>query len=253
MSINIVITMAGRGSRFTEAGYTVPKYEILAHGKSLFDWSMLSLKNFFSPDCHLIFVCLKSNGSSGYVLSRCRSLGLKNIQIVELDSLTDGQATSAYLTRNLWRLDLPLLVYNIDTFVTPSSLGPKLIREGSDAWIPCFQVPGDHWSFVKLGSDQWAIEFSEKRRISDFASIGLYWFARADYFSQAYESFFSKPNSLVRGERYIAPLYQELLLQGLRISILDLPVEDVHVLGTPQELDFFMQKSPDQLEGISDL
>jgi len=106
---------------------------------------------------------------------------------------------------------------------------------------------------VKLGSDQWAIEFSEKRRISDFASIGLYWFARADYFSQAYESFFSKPNSLVRGERYIAPLYQELLLQGLRISILDLPVEDVHVLGTPQELDSFMQKSPDQLEGISDL
>ncbi|WP_205894590.1 glycosyltransferase family 2 protein [Pseudomonas oryzihabitans] len=253
MSVNIVITMAGRGSRFTDAGYLVPKYEILAHGKSLFDWSMLSLKNFFSPDCCVIFVCLKSNGSAEYVHKRCHSLGLKNVQVIELDSITDGQATSAYLTKDLWRADWPLLIYNIDTFVTPSSLSPDFIREGSDAWVPCFQVPGDHWSFVKLGSDQWATEFSEKRRISNFASIGLYWFARAEYFSQAYESFFSKPDSLVKGERYIAPLYQELLFQGLKISILDLPVEDVHVLGTPQELDSFLQKSPNQFEGMADL
>ncbi|RBL65201.1 hypothetical protein C3E98_044345, partial [Pseudomonas sp. MWU13-2625] len=72
MSVNIVITMAGRGSRFYEAGYTVPKYEIQAHGKSLFDWSMLSLKNFLASDSRVIFVCLEENKSAEYVLTQSR-------------------------------------------------------------------------------------------------------------------------------------------------------------------------------------
>ena len=64
MSLNVVITMAGRGSRFLQAGYKVPKYEIVVSGKSLFDWSLLSLKNFINLDTRVIFVCLKANQSS---------------------------------------------------------------------------------------------------------------------------------------------------------------------------------------------
>ena len=47
--LTVVITMAGMGSRFREAGYTVPKYQIEAHGKTLFDWSMASLSGYH--DC----------------------------------------------------------------------------------------------------------------------------------------------------------------------------------------------------------
>lgn len=242
MANNIVITMAGRGSRFYEAGYTVPKYEIMAHGRSLFDWSMLSLKNFLGPDCRMIFVCLAENRSADYVQQRSAALGLQDVHVVELAQLTDGQATSAYVSRELWRPDEPLLIYNIDTYVNPRALQPADIRPGSDGWVPCFRVPGEHWSFVKLGEDGWATDLAEKQRISDFASIGLYWFARAAEYVNAYDEFFADPANLVRGERYVAPLYKHLVRNGKHISIADLALQDVHVLGTPAELEVFLKE-----------
>ncbi|MBB3118048.1 glycosyltransferase family 2 protein [Pseudoduganella violacea] len=244
MSANIVITMAGRGSRFYEAGYTVPKYEIEVHGRSLFHWSMLSLRHFLDADSRLIFVCLAENHSGPYVRAQCAALGLHDVHIVELDSLTDGQATSALLSRALWRPAAPLLVYNIDTYVQPDALRPEHIRPGADGWVPCFQVPGEHWSFVRLGQDGWACDLAEKQRISDYASIGLYWFARAADYADAYARFFADPANLVRGERYIAPLYRQLLQDGKKIAISDLAPETVHVLGTPAELDRFRARPP---------
>lgn len=245
MALNIVITMAGRGSRFYDAGYKRPKYEILAHGRSLFDWSMLSLKNFITADTKVIFVCLAENNSSTYVQERCTALGLRDIQIVELDKITDGQATSAYLSHEYWLPSAPLLIYNIDTFVNPCALRPENIRPGSDGWVPCFQVPGEHWSFVKLDDDGWAVDLAEKQRISSHASIGLYWFSDSSFYIQAYQQFFADSCNLVLGERYIAPLYRQLVSEGKNISITDLQLNDVHVLGTPAELDTFLALSPD--------
>ncbi len=239
MSQNIVITMAGRGSRFYDAGYTVPKYEIMAHGRSLFDWSMLSLKHFLAPDSRVIFVCLGENRSADYVRARSAVLGIRDVRVLELAQLTDGQATSAYLSRDLWQPESPLLIYNIDTYVNPRALKPADIRPGSDGWVPCFRVPGEHWSFVKLGEDGWASDLAEKQRISDFASIGLYWFACAGEYVNAYDEFFADPANLVRGERYVAPLYKHLVRNGKHISIADLALQDVHVLGTPAELEAF--------------
>jgi len=245
---NIVITMAGRGSRFYDAGYTVPKYEIVAHGRHLFDWSIMSLTHFIGRETKLIFVCLAENDSEGFVRERCQALGIGNIDFVHLPALTDGQATSAYFSRDRWLPDASLLVYNIDTYVLPRVLRPEDIRAGSDGWVPCFQVPGDHWSFVQLGDDGWVINLAEKQRISTFASIGLYWFASSNRYLQAYECFFSDPSNLVQGERYIAPMYRDLLATGEKISIVDLDVSAVHVLGTPVELKHFEALPSEQIE-----
>ncbi len=244
---NIVITMAGRGSRFTKAGYTQPKYAIEAHGKTLFDWSMRSLENFFHKDNRYVFVCLKENQSSEFVYAACKKLGLHNVSIVELDELTDGQATSALLSKQHWQLDAPLLIYNIDTYVNPRVLNPRDIKPGSQAWVPCFQVPGDHWSFVKINDEGWAVDCAEKTRISDYASIGLYWFSRAEEYIEAYETFFSDPANLVKGERYVAPMYRYYIDHGKPLSIVDLPVKDVHVLGTPDELHVFLAKKAEEI------
>ena len=241
MSLNVVITMAGRGSRFYEAGYTVPKYEIIAHDRSLFEWSMLSLKNFLTSDSRVIFVCLEENKSSDFVLQKTKELGITDVHIIELEEITDGQATSAYLSREDWNPEWPLLIYNIDTYVKPHALQPRDIRPGSDGWVPCFKVPGEHWSFVKLGDDGWAVDLAEKQRISDYASIGLYWFSRAGRYVELYDRFFSDPKNLVRGEKYIAPLYRQLIDEGGKVSLSDLHLFDVHVLGTPAELDRFRQ------------
>jgi len=248
MGTNIVITMAGRGSRFYTAGYTVPKYEIIAHGRSLFDWSLLSLRNFITPESRLIFVTLESNASAEYVRARCAALDIQDFHIIELAAVTDGQATTAMQASNTWRKDQPLLIYNIDTFVEPKALRPTDIRPQSDGWIPCFSASGDHWSFVELSDDKWAVRVTEKMRISDHASIGLYWFARAADYEIAYNDYFSNADNLVKGEKYVAPLYNHLINQGLNISIQDVPISDVHVLGTPDELAQFLARECPKME-----
>ncbi len=88
---------------------------------------------------------------------------------------------------------------------------------------------------------------AEKTRISGNASVGLYWFRTAAEYVTAYERFFAAGNGLVKGERYIAPLYAQLIGEGKKISIADLPVGDVHVLGTPAELKVFLDKDPAQV------
>lgn len=244
---NVVITMAGLGSRFYKAGYTQPKYAIEAHGRTLFEWSMLSLKNIINAESRLIFVCLQEHNATAFVKERCLALGYSDVHIVEIQALTDGQATSALLSHHLWVPNTPLLIYNIDTYVQPSALTLSDMKQGSQGWVPCFQVPGDHWSFVRLGEDGWAIDCAEKTRISNYASIGLYWFASGEIYADAYQKFFSDPANLVNGERYIAPLYKQLLEDGKKVSIADLPVTSVHVIGTPAELDVFKSKPLDQI------
>lgn len=239
MHTNVVITMAGRGRRFAEAGYNAPKYEILAQGRSLFNWSMASLANFLSRGSRVVFVALRGNGTRDFLHANLRGLPISDVRILELEAVTDGQATSAYQSKDLWRLDAPLLIYNIDTYIDPHRLAPRLIRRGSDGWLPCARLSGSHWSFVALAEDGWAVDVAEKVRISDYASLGLYWFARAGDFVAAYEHMAGADRSGTEGERYVAPLYKRILQSGGKVSISVLPASAVGVLGTPKELDSF--------------
>ena len=115
--MTIVITMAGLGSRFRKAGYNVPKYMIEAHGKTLFEWSMESLEGFDLKSNTCIFIVRKEDDASGFITTTCKKLGISDVRVVELDYLTDGQATTAMLAAKEWDKDDSLMIYNIDTYV----------------------------------------------------------------------------------------------------------------------------------------
>ena len=71
--IDIVITMGGLGSRFRKAGYTVPKYMIEAKGKTLFEWSLLSLEGYKDRANKYIFIAMKDddNDVEGFIRGKC--------------------------------------------------------------------------------------------------------------------------------------------------------------------------------------
>ena len=100
--------------------------------------------------------------------------------------------------------------------------------------MPCFQVQGEHWSVVKLGEEGWAVDLAEKQRISNYASRGLYWFSHAGRYVALYDRFFCDPKNLVEGEKYIAPLYRQMLIEGGKVSVSDLRLSDVYYSGHPQ-------------------
>ncbi len=234
--------MAGRGQRFRDAGFRCPKYEVEARGRTLFDWAMASLEHFITDGTRLIFACLREHRATALLDAHRSAWPTDDVHVKELTQVTEGQASTAYACRHLWRPQLPLLIYNIDTYVEPARLSPAHITPGADGWIPCARLPGDHWSFARPGADGWVVEVAEKRRISAHCSIGLYWFARPADFAAAYEhSLADTPDQ--RGERYVAPLYAQLISANRKIAISNIPAEHVHPLGTPAEFKAFAQRA----------
>ena len=230
--MNIVITMAGLGLRFREAGYTVPKYQIEVRGKTLFEWSMSSLENFFGEP--FIFIVRKADNATDFIKKSCAKLSIDG-KIIELEKLTSGQAETAMFAENFWLEDEPLLIYNIDTYVEPGQLKAEVIR--GEGFIPRFEAAGTHWSFVKLDGGGKAIEVREKQRISNHCSIGAYYFKSAKLYADLYKNFYV--NDSGRVEQYIAPIYNLLIKRGAAVYIQDIPSEFVHVLGTPAEVKIF--------------
>lgn len=239
--INIVITMAGLGSRFKKAGYKVPKYEIEVKGKTLFEWSLISLKDYWTrKDAKLIFINRKENSSANFIDKKCKGIGIEKYELIEIDDLTDGQATTAMLAKSCWDEDGELVIYNIDTYIEEGGLRYSDIS--GDGYIPCFKASGNHWSFVKLDNNGRAIEVREKVRVSDNCTIGLYYFKTCKLYAQIYDEYYSDETKMEKNEKYVAPLYNYMIQKGYEIKISIVPYEKVHVLGTPQEVEEFAKE-----------
>ncbi len=233
----VVITMAGRGQRFRDAGYEVPKFKIEVHGRPLFDWSMLSLSSWLAADTDVVFVTRRKDEAADFVAAQCRLLGIASFEVVELSGTTDGQATTVLAAEPLIADgEAPLLVYNIDTHVWPGALDARRVR--GDGWLPCFPGSGSAWSFARGAADGRVVEVREKERISDDATIGLYWFCSFACYRTLYERSL-REDRVPTAERYVAPLYNLLLAAGGEVFLDRLPAEAVVPLGTPSEVAAF--------------
>lgn len=240
--IDIVITMGGLGSRFRKMGYQVPKYMIEAKGKTLFEWSMISLEGYKKDVGQYIFIAMKDETCDveSFIREKCRELHLENYRLILLDYLTDGQATTAMTAQKYWNPEHALLIYNIDTYVESGEMNSAELK--GDGFIPCFQAEGEHWSFVRLDENGKAVEIKEKKRISNHCTLGAYYFKSCKLYAALYEEYYTKTRELVNGEKYVAPLYDYLLTKGGEIYISDIDPAKVHVLGTPEELQVFLEE-----------
>lgn len=235
--MTVIITMAGLGSRFRKAGYHCPKYMIEAKGKTLFEWSMDSLVGYNRVVSKYVFVVRKEDHSGAFIREKCAKYEIYKPEIVEIDYLTDGQATTCMLAMPNCNPEEAILVYNIDTYVEPYEL--KYEDISGDGFIPCFHAKGDHWSFVRTDDCGKAVEVREKERISDNCTLGAYYFSSAALFQNLYEDYYSH-NELEKNEKYIAPLYNDMLHRGMTVGISIVDDKKVHVLGTPEELHDFL-------------
>lgn len=243
MTGTMAITMAGMGSRFAKAGYDRPKYEIEALGRPLFDWSMLSLTAFRDAGWRFRFATRAGLDAAPYLRARCAALGIEVDGVLELDGLTDGQATTALMLAEDAPADAPFAIYNIDTFVAPGAMTPPDPADCA-GWIPCFPAPGDDWSFARLNREGRVAELREKTRISDHATLGLYWFDAAGRYREVYRDHFARPDGAEKGERYVAPMYNRMIEAGASVRIIDLALDDVGMLGTPEQVDAFVAIPP---------
>jgi dTDP-glucose pyrophosphorylase len=237
-----IITMAGAGRRFRDAGHNVAKFRVNVRGRTLFAWSMESLRSFIDGGARFVFVSRVEDVAREFIFNEARAFGVASLEVVELDHLTDGQATTALLGgQALSSIDGPVFIYNIDTFVEPAYLPMSATR--GEGWVPCFLAMGEGWSFARVDPSDRILELREKQRVAPWATIGLYWFASFAVYSAAYKTYYADAANLERGERYVAPLYNQLIAEGRPVYMHRVPTTAVHGLGTPMEVETFRAKA----------
>lgn len=240
--IDVIITMAGLGSRFRKAGWNIPKYMIEVKGKTLFEWSMQSFDAMRDRIDRFVFIAMKDEACDvqEWIETKCKELGIAKHFVKVIDYLTEGQAATAMLGTPYCDPSHELLIYNIDTYVEPDAF--VFTGKGCGV-IPCFHAEGDHWSFVELDEDGKAKRVAEKERISDNCSVGAYWFVTVDFYKNLFIKYYSTHYTDKR-EKYIAPMYDKMInmYSDMDVYITDIPKEKVHVLGTPEEVAEFEAK-----------
>jgi NDP-sugar pyrophosphorylase family protein len=237
--MNIVMPMAGRGSRFAQIGIATPKPLIEVFGRPMYAWAMDSLP--LNLARRVIFICLEEHLRQPALESDIRHrYGALDPEIVRLEEVTEGQACTVLKARRWIDNDEPLLIYNADTYCR-TLLAERLprLRPQVDGLLGVFRAPGEKWSFARADSAGRVLETAEKSRISDWASTGLYYFRRGRDFVRHGEAMIDA-GERVNGEFYVAPIYNRLIAAGAQIYI-D-PAQEVWVLGTPEDLRNFQQR-----------
>ena len=232
--------MAGEGRRFREVGYELPKMLIKAKGKTLLEWSIDSLP--LDLGSRLIFVAQQKHENEFQLSEKIKSIYSNRVSSLHfkfIDKLTRGQSETACIAKHLVDISQPLLIFNIDTQFFSSSLEKNLLRKNIDGVLGAFYSEEPRFSFAALNDEGFVTKTAEKEVISSNALTGLYHFTYSEDFFEAAESAFSK-NETIKGEFYIAPLYNHLIKKG-RNLIVDL-ADEVNILGTPDELKVFLEK-----------
>jgi hypothetical protein len=234
--LNILIPMAGAGSRFEQAGYTFPKPLIEVNGKPMIQVIVENL----NIDGNYIFVVQKKHREK-YNLDSLLKLITPNCKIVEVDGITDGAACTSLLAKEYIDNDNPLFFANSDQFVDWSSneFMYKMNETGVDGGIVTFKATHPKWSFAKVDENGFVTEVAEKKPISDIATVGFYyWKHGSDYVKYA-EQMIDK-NIRVNNEFYVCPVFNEAIESKLKITTFN--VDNMWGLGTPEDLNNFLKK-----------
>lgn len=237
--VNILIPMAGAGSRFAKAGFKDPKPLIKVFGKPMVQWAMKSfdflnkIKNY-----KLIFVISTEHNKQYGLEKELKRIFGKDIKVIEQSTPPRGQADTCLLAKEYIDNQNKLFIYNCDTYST-SKIWQLIEEEDPDGILPCFKATDPRYSFAKLDKHGYVSETAEKKAISDLATNGMYYFKRgSDFVSGAESMIKNKINH--NNEFYVAPVYNELIKSGKKIKTI--LVDKNYVMGTPEELANFLKK-----------
>ena len=238
--LNIVLPIAGRGSRFVAAGYELPKPLIPVHGVPMIE---LVVENVRPAVPHrFIFLALEEH---------LQQLGLRaaleraapGCGIVPVAQVTEGAACTVLLARHLIDSDEPLMLANSDQWVDVQidEYLTSMETPYADGLIMTMEAHDPKWSFVGLDAARWVTRVVEKEVISAEATVGIYNFRRGRDFVSAADQMIAQ-NLRVNGEFYVAPVYNELIARGARIAIHNVGRDGagMYGLGTPADLERFL-------------
>lgn len=228
---NILIPMAGEGSRFQKAGYVFPKPLIdTINNKPMIQLVVESI----GLDGQYIFLVRKEHLEK-YNIQQTLNLIAPGCDIVIVDKLTEGAACTTLLAKELINNDLPLIIANSDQYIEwhPEEFLYLMNNQNIDSGILTFKNTHPKWSYAKIDNDGFVTEIAEKNPISTHATVGIYYYKKGSEYVKCTERMIQK-NIRTNNEFYVAPVGNQLIENGGKIKIYD--VDKMIGCGTPEDL-----------------
>ncbi|CAM2916791.1 glycosyltransferase family 2 protein [Rariglobus hedericola] len=236
--MNVVIPMAGRGSRLSALGAPKPLVEVA--GKPLLAWSTRWLAGL--PEARVTVIALEEH-ERDFGLVATVAAHMPGAGCLLIPEVTQGQLCTVLCAAERLDTDAPLLIAPCDTMIEGPLPVPASLTGSGNAdvrgIVSVASMPGDRWSFADCDADWNVSRVTEKVRISEWASTGLYYFAHTGRFLEDARRMV-EGDERVKGEFYVMPLYGRMLARGERIKAV--PVHAMHDLGTPEALALFEQQ-----------
>ena len=234
---NILIPMAGRGSRFEEQGNTDKKPFIDVNGKPMIHRVIENLGMEFDKEYMFILICLQEDYDKYDFTEFEKVIGHNSYDVVILDDVTEGAAQTVLTAKHLINDDTPLMTMNSDQLVDWDIERLFEMCEQFDGVIPCFYGEGNAWSYARTLDNGYVQEVAEKKQISKYATAGYYYWKKGSDFVKYAEQMI-KDNSRTNGEFYVAPVYNWAVRDGKRVGVF--MVDKCYSLGTPEDLQEYL-------------
>ncbi|CAM3655183.1 glycosyltransferase family 2 protein [Polynucleobacter brandtiae] len=238
--MNIVIPMAGLGSRFASAGYSDPKPFIDVAGKPMI---VRVMENLSHPNARFILLARAEHiVNNANAIARIEAEF--DVVFVPIDKLTEGTACTVLYARNYLELDSPVIIANSDQIIDncfEQYLEDIRVRD-LDGSILTFVDPEKNpkWSFAKLNSNDLVSEVREKKPISEYATVGIYYFKKAGEMVDNIVQMVIE-NDRTNNEFYICPVYNYLIAEQKKIGIFNIEQSAMHGIGTPEDLNAYLR------------
>ncbi|MCL6707217.1 glycosyltransferase family 2 protein [Pseudomonas sp. R2.Fl] len=243
--LNIVVPMAGHGSRFAKAGYTLPKPLLPVHGIPMIQLVIENLRP--SVEHRFIFICQAAHVRDFGLDERLRTWA-PGCTVLLVDKVTEGAACTVLLARDVIDNDDPMMIANCDQYVDVDIDDYLAAMDGLDGLIMTMSADDPKWSYVSFGADGCIDNVVEKQVISNHATVGIYNYRRGSDFVK-YADRMIERDFRVNGEFYVAPVYNFMIEDGLKLGAFSIGSVDagMYGLGIPEDLISF-QKLPLSLD-----
>jgi dTDP-glucose pyrophosphorylase len=237
--INIVIPMAGLGSRFSKAGYEKPKPFIDVAGKPMI---VRVLENLAIENARYILIGRKEHLEKEAELVGKIELEF-NATFISIDNLTEGTASTVLYAREYINNNEPLLIANSDQIVDldiREFVNDCKERKLDGSILTFIEKNNDpKWSYAKINDDGIVVNVREKEAISIYATVGVYlYLSGQDYVNAAIDMIIQ--NERVNNEFYTCPTYNYLIKDKKEIGIYNIKSSQMHGIGTPDDLNKYL-------------